>query len=79
MKSYILTLAIFFICLLQGLLGNKVNLQSESQETGRCGHSGFHPCHRGYHWNHGVRYYGYPMGYGYHGCRRNCYRRGICC
>ena len=83
MKTFFLTLAIFFICLLQGLMGNKANLKSESKETNTeqhgCGHHGFYPCKRGYYWNHGVRYYGYPLGYGYRGCRRNCYRNGYCC
>lgn len=85
MKTFFLTLALFFICLFQGLMGVKIESESEtsaSDKSGhwlRCGYAGLHPCRRGYFWRYGVRYFGYPYGFGYRGCYRRCYRRGFCC
>ena len=86
MKTFFLTLAIIFICLLQGLMSSKVKSESEmtSSESSQwgyrgCGYSGYYPCHRGWYNRYGARYWGYPYGFGYNGCYRNCYRRGICC
>ena len=82
MKTFIVTLCVFFICLLQGLMGSKVENSSSATESGffySCGYRGFSPCRRGYFNRFGSRYFGYPFGFGYRGCQRHCYRRGLCC
>ena len=83
MKTFIVTLAVFFICLLQGLMGSKVESESSASDLSsgyyRCGYSGFGACRRGYFGRFGSRYYGYPLGFAYRGCFRRCYRRGLCC
>jgi len=83
MKTFIVTLAVFFICLLQGLMGSKVESSSSATDKGyySCGSIGFSPCRRGYFNRFGSSYYGYPYGFGYRGCQRSCYvrSRGICC
>ena len=82
MKTFIVTLAVFFICLLQGLMGTKVDSESSATDKSqlyRCGYSGYGACRRGYFGSFGSVYYRYPRGFGYNGCFRSCYRRGICC
>lgn len=80
MKTFFLTLALFFMTLLQGFSSSKVESQSESSAKWyRCGYVGFRPCARGFYWHGGVRYFGYPYGFGYRGCYRRCYRNHFCC
>ena len=82
MKTFFITLAVFFICLLQGLMSSKVESDSKSTSSAgwmRCGYGGHRPCNRGYFYRHGSRYWGYPYGFGYRGCYRRCYRSGYCC
>ena len=85
MKTFFITLAIFFICLLQGLMSTKVNSESENTITDKskhyvgCGYRGNRPCGRGHHYHGGRGYYGWPYGFGHGGCYRNCHRHGVCC